>query len=133
MEHGVANDKRKDRPSDAHTKRQKRGRGLEQEDIAHKLQVVIHGVRIHQDTHEMRHLRNIVSRPEDGRNISPRRNDDAPQMHNVAEKDRKGREHHAQAHAEAHKQQQANRQQNQMPRRHNAEPQHNDGDGDQCL
>ena len=87
MEHGIANNKRKNRPSDAHTKRHKRGRSLEQEDIAHKLQVVEHGVRIHQDTHEMRHLRNIVSRPEDGRNVSPRRNDDAPQMHNVAEKD----------------------------------------------
>ena len=52
-------------------------------------------------------------------------------MHNVAEKDREGGEHHAQAHAEAHKQQQADRQQNQVPRRHNAEPQHNDGNGDQ--
>ena len=131
MEHGVANSKRKNRPSDAHTKRQERRRGLEQEDVTHKLQVVVHGVRIDQDAHDMGHLRNEVGRPEDGRDIGPRRDDNAPQMHNVAEKDGERREHHAQAHAEAHKQEQANRQQDQVPRRHNTEPQHNDGDGDQ--
>ena len=35
-----------------------------------------------------------------------------PQVHNIAEKNRQRRQHHAQAHAETHEQEQANRQQN---------------------
>ena len=100
MEHGVANNKRKDRPSDAHTKRHKRGRSLEQEDITHKLQIVVHGVRVNQNTNKMRHLNDKVGSPEDRRDIGPSRDDNTPQMHDIAEENRKGREHHAQTHAE---------------------------------
>ena len=53
----------------------------------------------------MGHLRNKIGRPKDGRDIGPRRDDNAPQMHDITEENREGGEHHAQAHAEAHKQQ----------------------------
>lgn len=86
--------------------------GIEQEDATHKLEVVVHGIDDHQDLNPVSHFADVIGRPKNRRQIHPGRDNNGPQVHNVAEKDRQRRQHHAQAHAEAHKQQQANRQQN---------------------
>lgn len=72
---------------------------------------VVH--RIHNDQHQNpeNHLANAIDGLEDGHQVHPRGDDDAPQVHNITEKYGKRREQHAQAHAKAHEREQANQQQ----------------------
>ena len=111
VEHGVTDNQSENCPDYAKSQRKHGGRRVKQENIAHKLQVVIHGVHNDQHLNPVSHLANVIGGPEDGRQIHPRGDNDGPQVHNIAEEYGKRREHHAQAHAKAHEQEQANRQQ----------------------
>ena len=111
VEHSVANNQGDNCPNHAKSKRKHGGRRVKQEDIAHELQVVVHGIHNNQHLNPMGHLANVIGGPEDRRQVHPCGDNDGPQVHNIAEEYGKRREHHAQAHAKAHKQKQANRQQ----------------------
>ena len=111
VEHSVADNQSEYCPDYAKSQRKHGRRRVKEKNIAHKLQVVVHGVHNDQHLNPVSHLANVISGPEDRRQIHPRGDNDGPQVHNITEKYGKRREHHAQAHAKAHKQKQANRQQ----------------------
>ena len=111
MEHGIANNKGDNGPNNTQAKRKRGRHSIEQENIAHELQVVVHGIHNNQHLNPMGHLANVIGGPENRRQVHPCGDNDGPQVHNITEKYGKRREHHAQAHAKAHKQKQANRQQ----------------------
>ena len=78
VEDGVANSHGDNCPGYAKPKFKRCGAGLEQEDIAHELQVVIHGVGIHQDAQDVGHLEDVVGGPKDRGEVGPSREHDAP-------------------------------------------------------
>ena len=53
MKHGVANSKSKNSPNNTQPKGKRRRHGIKQEDITHKLEVVVHGVHNHKDLDPM--------------------------------------------------------------------------------
>ncbi len=75
---GVADSHGDNRPGHAKPKLERGGAGLEQEDFTHELQVVIHGVGIHQDAQDVGHLEDVVGGPKDRGEVGPSREHDAP-------------------------------------------------------
>ncbi len=69
--------------------------------------------------------------PEDGREVRPSGEEDAPQVNDVAEEGGEGAHDQADAGAEEHEQEQADGQPDDVPGGHDAEPQHDERDGDQ--
>ena len=131
MEDEVTRHDGKHSPECAHAEREGGGIRLEQEDIAHELEVVVHGICVHHELQDARHLRDEIRGPEDGREIGPRSNHDTPQMTDIAEKDGERAQQQAETHAERHKQDEDHRQPDEVPRGHNAEPQHDNSDSDE--
>ena len=102
MEDQVANNKGRKRPRDTKGQRHGIGSCLEQENIPHKLQVIVHRVAPHKNLEPMGHGVNEVRSPENRRGIRPSRKHNAPKMLNVTEKHRKSRKGHTNAHAKKH-------------------------------
>ena len=124
----VADRDRQNGPQGAHAERHEARIGLEQEDVAHELQVVVHGVRVHEYLQDMGHLTDEIDGPEDRGEVGPSRDDDAPEVLHVAEEHGERREQKTQTHAEDDEQEQRDGKPDQMPGRHDAEPQHDDSD-----
>ena len=102
VEDCISDNKSKKSPKNTEAE-DKRGRiALEQENIPHKLDIVVHGVCIDNDSQQMRHLTNKISCPENGREIRPGSKNNAPQMHDITEENGKGRQSKSQANAEEH-------------------------------
>ena len=133
LEHEDTDDERDDGPRDAHEEHRGRGVLLPQENVTHKLEVVVHGVYLHQHDDPVRGA--LVDKqgevPEDGREVGPRDDDDTPQVDDVAEEDGERTDGHAHADAEEHQQEQAQGQPDEVPRGHNLEEQHDNGHGDE--
>lgn len=133
LEHEDTDDERDDGPRDAHEEHRGRWVLLPQEDVTHELEIVVHGVYLHQHDDPVRGT--LVDKegevPEDGREVGPRDDDDAPQVDNVAEEDGERANGHAYANAKEHQQEQAQGQPDEVPCGHNLEEQHDDGHGDE--
>ena len=104
-----------------------------QEDVAHESDKTVHGIEF-DDGHDPGGgavCRELRGNPEDGREVRPSGEDDAPQMDDIAEEDGEGAHDQADAGAEEHEQEQADGQPDDVPGGYNAEPQHDERDGDQ--
>ena len=63
MEHGIANSKGKNSPNNTQPKGKRRRHGIKQEDITHKLEIVVHGIDNHEHLNPMCHLADVIGRP----------------------------------------------------------------------
>lgn len=132
-EHEDADAEHDDRPKDAQAKRLHRGVLVPQEDVAHESDKTVHGIEF-DDGHDPGGgavCCELRGNPEDGREVRPSGEDDAPQVNDVAEEDGEGTHDQADARAEEHEQEQADGQPDDVPGGDNAEPQHDECDGDQ--
>lgn len=132
-EHEDADAEHDDRPKDAQAKRLHRGVLVPQEDVAHESDKTVHGIEF-DDGHDPGGgavCCELRGNPEDGREVRPSGEDDAPQVNDVAEEDGEGTHDQADARAEEHEQEQADGQPDDVPGGDNAEPQHDERDGDQ--
>lgn len=102
MENGVTKSQRSQRPKYTQAENYRSWIALEQKNVAHKRQIVIHRIGVNKNAQEMRHLSNKVRSPKNRREVRPSRNDNAPKMHDVTEKNSKGGKQEAQAHAKEH-------------------------------
>lgn len=132
-EHEDADAEHDDRPKDAQTERLHRGVLVPQEDVAHERDEAVHGVEL-DDGHDPSGgavCGELRGNPEDGCEVGPGGEDDAPQVNDVTEEDGEGAHNQADAGTEEHEQEQADGQPDDVPGGDNAEPQHDKSDGDQ--
>ena len=117
-----------DRPDTAKQKNLEGGILLPKDDIAHERHESVHGIHLDDTDSPCRGtaIEKHLEVPEHRRQIIPSGKDNAPQVDDIAEKDRGGGKHEADTDAEDHKEAQADRKPNEVPRGHHAEPQHND-------
>lgn len=108
-EYEDADAKHDDRPNNAKAKRLHRGVLVPQEDVTHESDKAVHGIEF-DDGHDPGGgavCRELGGNPEDGREIRPGGEDDAPQMDDIAEEDGEGAHDQTDAGAEEHEQEQA--------------------------
>lgn len=132
-EHEDADAEHDDRPKDAQAKCLHRGVLVPQEDVAHESDKTVHGIEF-DDGHDPGGgavCCELRGNPEDRREVRPSGEDDAPQVNDVAEEDGEGTHDQADAGTEEHEQKQADGQPDDVPGGYNAEPQHDERDGDQ--
>ena len=131
MEDEVANNHGEGGPE--HAAKEDGGAGvcLIEEDVAHERDVRVHGIGVDDALHQGRHALDHRDVPEQRGRIRPSGDHDAPQMNDVAEEYGERGQREAHAHAEQHEEDKDNGKPQEVPRGGDAEPEHDDGDGDQ--
>lgn len=122
-----------DRPGGAEGEDLGRGALVPQEDVAHEGHEAVHGVRLDDadDPKGGTLVDEQLEVPEQGREVGPRGEDDAPQVDDVAEEHGERADDEADADAEDDEETQAHGQPDKVPGGHDAEPQHDERDGDE--
>mgnify|MGYP000333975885 CR=1 FL=1 len=109
------------------------GTRLVHDGAAHHLEVVVHGVRLDDPHHDLggAGVGEQGEVPEDGREVGPGREGDAPEVDHVAEEDRGGADEQADANAEEHEKEERRDHPDDVPGGHDLEEQHDHDDGDE--